>query len=159
MPGAEGTYPVYLDVFVAGQLIGAYQATEDVVIAAPALPQFYMPPTMDISIDHVEIVGYRYHRITFACLITNMGNASGAHTVEWHIFWNGNEFSHGHKSFTLGPGESYQWKKTVDVDFHRCHTCTAKLYGDWEENNFSEAYLIEGDVIIGNLIEEKHSEW
>ncbi|MBA7498887.1 hypothetical protein ES704_01625 [subsurface metagenome] len=37
MPGAEGTYPVYLDVFVAGQLVGAYQAIEDIIIAAQVL--------------------------------------------------------------------------------------------------------------------------
>jgi len=29
-PGIEGTYKVYLDVFVAGELIAAYQALEDV---------------------------------------------------------------------------------------------------------------------------------
>ncbi|MBA7475072.1 hypothetical protein ES707_10437 [subsurface metagenome] len=37
MPQAEGTYPVYLDVFVVGELVGAYQATEDVVIGRPTL--------------------------------------------------------------------------------------------------------------------------
>ncbi|MBA7714308.1 hypothetical protein ES703_123326 [subsurface metagenome] len=32
MPDVEGTFPVYLDVLVAGVLVGAYQATEDVSI-------------------------------------------------------------------------------------------------------------------------------
>jgi len=37
MPGASGTYAVYLDIFVSGTLIAAYKATEDVVIAAPLI--------------------------------------------------------------------------------------------------------------------------
>jgi len=32
MPGSEGTYNVYLDIYVAGELIAAYQATEPVVV-------------------------------------------------------------------------------------------------------------------------------
>jgi len=38
MPGVEGTYPVYLDVLVAGVIVGAYQATEDVeIVITPAI--------------------------------------------------------------------------------------------------------------------------
>jgi len=32
MPSATGTYKVYLDVYVAGELIAAYQATEDITL-------------------------------------------------------------------------------------------------------------------------------
>jgi len=38
MPSAEGSYPVFIDVYVAGALIAAYQGTEDVVVAVvPAI--------------------------------------------------------------------------------------------------------------------------
>ncbi len=38
MPGVEGIFPVYLDVFVGTELVGAYRATEDVtVVITPAI--------------------------------------------------------------------------------------------------------------------------
>ncbi len=38
MPAFEGAFPVYLDAFVGTELVGAYQATEDVtVIIIPAI--------------------------------------------------------------------------------------------------------------------------
>lgn len=36
MPSAEGVFPVYLDVIVAGELVGAWRATEDVSIIITA---------------------------------------------------------------------------------------------------------------------------
>ena len=41
MPSAAGTYHVYIDLYAAGYYLAGYQATEDVVIAAPALPFTY----------------------------------------------------------------------------------------------------------------------
>jgi len=38
MPAVEGTFPVYLDVFVGVEQVGAYRATEDVtVVITPAI--------------------------------------------------------------------------------------------------------------------------
>lgn len=43
MPDTEGTYHVYVDVYVEGLLIAAYKALEDVVIAVPAPPVALCP--------------------------------------------------------------------------------------------------------------------
>ncbi|GAH60875.1 unnamed protein product [marine sediment metagenome] len=42
MPDIEGDFPVYLDVFVAGELVGAFQATENVVVVI--LPSIIIGP-------------------------------------------------------------------------------------------------------------------
>ena len=152
-----GTYQATAILSTIGQVLD--EKISDIA-TVPAVAEFYMPPTMDIWIDHVEIVGWYYHRITYACLITNRGGASGTHVINWQNFYDTTQFGgNPSKVITLGPGQSYLWSNRVDIDFHRCHTGTCKLYGDWPENNFSQAYLVEGDVVIGNLIEEKHSEW
>jgi len=54
MPSAEGTYPVWLDVFAEGMLIGAYEAVEDVVIVPVPTVTFTLfiknapPPTTSL---------------------------------------------------------------------------------------------------------------
>lgn len=133
MPDAPGTYPVYLDVLVAGQLLGAYQATEDVVIAAPAVPQFYMPAGMRKAM-YPTIEPYTVCEVW--CDINNKGDAPGTRNV--HI-WD----SVGNVDFTmevtLQPGETYTWHRTQWIDFSRISRYWVKAQGDWIGNNYSEA--------------------
>lgn len=49
MPGAEGVYPVYLDIFTNGLLIGAYKAVEDVVITSLIIITRHGLQILDIS--------------------------------------------------------------------------------------------------------------
>lgn len=113
MPGAEGTYRVYLDVVVAGQLIGAYRAIEDVTIKAPvALPFTFS----NVWCKKVVLSGApAWRTIEWYCTITNPNNVSvtqplklmkapqpslGYHEPRLHYSF----------SLTLAPGQSYSFK-------------------------------------------------
>ena len=111
----------------------------------PLQAEFYMPPTMDMSIREHDILQWHYHEITWSLIITNRGGAPATHKIWWQRFWNGNLFG-GTPSevITLNPGETYNWSDKGDVDFSRCHSAICKLYGDWPENNYSEGKVIEG---------------
>lgn len=139
MPSVAGTYPVYIGVFSSGVSIGLYKATDDVVIAAPALPQFYMPANLDVRVTDGGYVGM-YWRCSFSCSITNKGNAPGSYTVRWQQFYNGTRFGSEWYSttITLNPGETYNWSYWFHIDFRRCSSATLKLYGGWEGDNYAE---------------------
>lgn len=76
MPGVEGAYPVYLDIFTNGLLIGAYKATEDVVIVAPP-PEFAYVSAIG---RHWLSTNYDY----FTVDVQNVGDIAGVCTLE---FW------------------------------------------------------------------------
>lgn len=106
--------------------------------------RFYMPPTIEYTLKEVEIVGIPYNRITVSCPITNVGGAPGTHSIDVYFYWNGTQFSDVRKTFTLQPGDTYTYTKTVDV--WRSKQATCKIYGDWGENNYSEVVVAAGEV-------------
>lgn len=52
MPGVEGTYPVHIDILAEDLLVGAYKATEDVVIQAPVPANLLLNPGFEAGFDH-----------------------------------------------------------------------------------------------------------
>ncbi|MBA7699242.1 hypothetical protein ES703_107933 [subsurface metagenome] len=83
MPGAEGTYPVWLDVFVEGTLIGAYIGTEDVVIAPVGVAEFAYVSGIRYSMVGVDPYGaiIQHGEID----IKNIGDAPGVCSVDLYF--------------------------------------------------------------------------
>ena len=104
----------------------------------PELARFYMPPVMESSTQAITILRIPNNRTTYTCLITNKGGAAGTHKVTGEAFYNGTKFSDQTYDITLAAGESYTWKKTVDVQTIK--RGSYKLTGDWAEDNCSEGW-------------------
>ena len=128
MPSAEGTYQVYLDIYVAGNIIGAYQALEDVIVATPG-PAFTYSNEQG---GHVVKAGNpNYSFLTYDCDITNPTGATATEIISlWRSDWEGTVMSlagqhdcctdqgygicpsckdPGQIELTLAPGQSYHY--------------------------------------------------
>ncbi|GAI74540.1 unnamed protein product, partial [marine sediment metagenome] len=79
MPDAEGAYHVYIDVHVQDILVGAYQAIEDVVIAAPVLP-FTFSNVSAVRVPWSFPSSWR--TMNWFCTITNPNNAVVTKTLK-----------------------------------------------------------------------------
>ncbi len=115
MPGVEGTYKVYIDVFSAGGLIGAFVAREDVVISVPApaefeysnvsCPKYYSPEESRPGVRWIDL----------RCTITNIGDTPDTRIITFCLWpdWASKPitcyYDYEVFSLTLGPGESFYY--------------------------------------------------
>ncbi|GAI67521.1 unnamed protein product [marine sediment metagenome] len=122
MPSAEGTYLVYLDVLVAGQLIGAYQAIEDIVITTPIVPWAFS--NEECWLDWAGPGFGEWQKVNFSATITNVGNREATKIVtqwgrDYKLRWN-EEGRYWYREWTspwvvkkvtitLSPGASYNY--------------------------------------------------
>jgi len=104
MPGIEGDFPVYLDVFSGGMLVGAYQALEDVTIASDeweyGLPVFSIEPSFA-----------SWFTVVASTTVVNNGSQSATRQVVYQSrrFLSGvwGEWMVAHaEEITLAPGQS-----------------------------------------------------
>lgn len=107
----EGTYKVYLDIYVGGELIATYIATEDVVIVAAVVGFSYGTPTCQLVSPHPrwpdrDDLG----RLIFSVPVTNLGGAqTRLLTIMYRsITWGTGPFdvddTHFDWNFPLGAG-------------------------------------------------------
>lgn len=110
MPQEQQTYEVYLDVFVEGQLVGAYQAIESVTVLPVAKPFTYSNMHCEVP-EQPEPPWWWY--LKFSCTITNPHNTTVTNIVT-PCFENPTQGT-GPRSdpptqITLGPGASMEYR-------------------------------------------------
>jgi len=81
MPSTTGTYKVYLDIYAAGYLIAAYQAIEDVVIAA--LAEFaYVSAIRQIPFDTDPGMSWSMYAVRMEIDVKNVSSVAGVCKVQ-----------------------------------------------------------------------------
>jgi len=109
MPATDGTYPVWIDVYTGGVLIGAFVALEDVTIVA-AVPAFSYS-NLNLQIPYISVPGAEegFYYIDVSCDITNIG---GAGTLEVSVWWS------NHNMYVDPTSPSgYTWMKITSPSF------------------------------------------
>ncbi|GAI40017.1 unnamed protein product, partial [marine sediment metagenome] len=129
MPDIEGAYKVYLDIFVAGELIAAYQAIEDVVVKIPALEPVFVysnergahilkdNPNYSWLLFECDITNPTDHIETEVITLWNYGALSGkTKSLDYIGACNGSFGAcpackdPGQMELTLAPGETYHYR-------------------------------------------------
>ncbi len=126
MPSAEGTYPVYIDVFVGDQLIGAYKATEDVEIIplvlfayVGAIDRHWLSTRYDYFTVDVQNVGSVPRTCTLEFWTDHKKRSVGYRYTGWELV-----ATVGH---TLQPGEV----KTFGDESCRCYVTGKDSWVRW----------------------------
>ena len=120
MPDIEGTYKVYLDVYVAGELIAAYQALEAVTIVA-AVPVFSY---LNMELLTPKIPGEVEYYVEVSCDIKNIGGRGTLEVALW----------------LMSPKwDSGYWTKITYESFAG--------WSDWARNQVEPGYTWNGGTI------------
>jgi len=115
MPSIEGTYQVFLDIYVAGELIGAYQAIEDVTIGEIVPVGFVYS---NITCSDNPIANTNNSLIVVDATITNNEAIEQTCNVKlqtvrnWKVYKSDGEVPIVREKIldlTIAPGESYQY--------------------------------------------------
>lgn len=114
MPSAEGTYHVYVDVYVEGLLIAAYQAIEDVSIAA-GMANIWMDPHLYFVGTEPAPGGYYVY---FRTRIENRGAGPGTRWMQYS------------GSSNTGP-IGYRCAFPVGTDYLACTMCPNPNLGNY----------------------------
>lgn len=135
MPGATGTYSVYLDVFAQGMLIGAYKATEDVVIGAAVAEFAYVSAIRQTKYETAPGESWNRHYLRVEIDVKNTSSVAGTCVAEAQLAcaqgdWAWTRFSSTVRSLVLQPGEIATFSGSGLDSPAYGYTCKVRFTGD-----------------------------
>ena len=108
LPGVEGTYPVYLEVFSNGQRIAVFLGDEDVVIvpAAPPVFTFGTPSAKRATCPYATAWPYLE---SFQCTISNQTDTTQVHRIQMKY----DRYSRTYGTWEYGTVVTYDYDRST----------------------------------------------